>query len=84
MELQDGQPPVDWQGRPVDCAACAHRGRRAAGGCEPATACVNDRLAGRVDRFFTANPDLADAFLTRDRGFYSAYFPELSTGASPG
>lgn len=52
---------IDWQGRPVDCGACQHGALRARGGCELGRACVEDRYARRIDRFFDWNPDLANA-----------------------
>ena len=53
----------DWQGHEVDCTACAHLALNAAGGCSLRHACVNDRYARRIDRFFNWNPGLADAYL---------------------
>lgn len=59
----DGIPAVDWQGGALDCAACPHRELLAAGRCKPAQACVADRYAKRIDRFFAWNPGLADTYL---------------------
>lgn len=53
----------DWQGNEVDCAACTHAGLVGAGGCRLMHACVNDRYARRIDRFFNWNPELADAYI---------------------
>ncbi len=53
----------DWQGNPVQCAGCHHEGLLARGGCKPRWACVNDRYARRIDRFFAWNPALAPEYL---------------------
>jgi hypothetical protein len=53
----------DWQGNQVECAICAHRALNDAGGCRLKHACVNDRYARRIDRFFNWNPRLSDAYL---------------------
>ena len=53
----------DWQGNEVDCHACAHFALSAAGGCRLKHACVNDRYARRIDRFFNWNPALADGYV---------------------
>ena len=63
---------LDWRGEPVDCTVCAHRDRRLdpgtaaipSGGkldghCLPLKACVQDRYAKRIQRFFEWNPDLS-------------------------
>jgi len=59
----DGIPAVDWQGGALDCASCPHRQLLGAGRCQPAQACVADRYAKRIDRFFAWNPALADSYL---------------------
>jgi hypothetical protein len=47
------------------CGSCPHHDtRRVAGQCSPTEACVRDSCAGRIDRFFDLNPDLAGACLT--------------------
>ncbi|MGA7809158.1 4Fe4S-binding leucine-rich repeat protein, partial [Bradyrhizobium sp.] len=53
----------DWLGNDVDCAGCAHNALLSTGGCRRQRACVNDRYARRIDRFFNWNPALADAYL---------------------
>ena len=53
----------DWQGREIDCAACEHDSMRVEGRCRLKHACVNDRYARRIDRFFNWNPQLADAYI---------------------
>ena len=55
---------LDWQGQEVDCASCAHRELLASGGCRLKHACVNDRYARRIDRFFNWNPKLANSYIT--------------------
>jgi hypothetical protein len=54
---------LDWLGRAVDCSACPHQDRLADGRCKPLRACVHDRYARRIDRFFDWNPDLARDYL---------------------
>ena len=54
---------IDWQGRQVDCGPCAHRGFNESGRCALKHACVRDRYARRIDRFFTWNPALSNAYL---------------------
>jgi hypothetical protein len=56
-------PVRDWQGAPLDCAACAHAALRAAGACEPGRSCVMDAYARRIDRFFRTHPALANDYL---------------------
>ena len=53
----------DWQGNELRCANCAHAPLAASGGCEPKRACVHDRYARRIDRFFAWNPALAAVYL---------------------
>jgi hypothetical protein len=54
----------DWQGEEVDCGSCAHRALLDQGKCELRKACVQDRYARRIDRFFDWNPELAESYLT--------------------
>ena len=42
----------NWCGNEIDCASCAHRDLLAQGRCELKRACVEDRYARRIDRFF--------------------------------
>ena len=58
--VPDGPPPVDWEGAPLDCASCQFRARLAQGQCGLGWACVHDRYAKRIERFFVLNPELAD------------------------
>jgi hypothetical protein len=57
---EPGDERIDWRGLPIDCSACAHAALTAAGRCEPGRACVEDRYARRIDRFFDWNPHLAN------------------------
>jgi len=53
----------DWLGNEIDCAACAHEELAKAGRCQLKHACVHDRYARRIDRFFDWNKDLANQYL---------------------
>jgi len=66
MSTDDIDEAIDWLGNPVDCAGCAHRDRLAPGKCKPLRACVFDRYARRIDRFFDWNPYLARDYVTHD------------------
>ena len=54
---------IDWRGEAVACAPCAHHELLAEGGCRLRHACVHDRYARRIDRFFNWNRDLANSYL---------------------
>ena len=56
----------DWQGKDVDCTTCAHEDMLATGKCRLSHACVNDRYARRIDRFFNWNPKLADQYVRHE------------------
>ncbi len=56
-------PVRDWQGRPVDCAACVHAELQALGGCAPGHSCMQDAYARRIDRFFRTHRGLAHQHL---------------------
>ncbi|MGY6217625.1 4Fe4S-binding leucine-rich repeat protein [Methylolobus aquaticus] len=49
----------DWQGELLDCAACEHGSGKSNARCQLGHACVHDRYARRIDRFFRWNPYLA-------------------------
>jgi hypothetical protein len=66
MSTDDIDEALDWRGAPVDCAICPHRDRLAGNKCAPLRACVRDRYARRIDRFFDWNPDLARDYVTHD------------------
>ncbi len=53
----------DWRGDEIDCGACAHQALASAGRCRLKHACVQDRYARRIDRFFNWNPELADSYV---------------------
>ena len=53
----------DWQGESLDCSACCHNDLRPVGGCKLLQACVRDRYARRIDRFFSWNRPLANDYL---------------------
>ncbi len=55
---------IDWLGLPVSCKSCVHRDLLAGDLCRPKRACVHDRYARRIDRFFNQNPELANSYLT--------------------
>ncbi len=62
--MNEGREARDWQGNPVQCDGCHHRDLLASGGCKPRWACVNDRYARPIDRFFARNSGLAPDYLT--------------------
>lgn len=57
---------VDWRGRPVDCESCSHLDLKERGLCRPGHACVNDRYARRIERFFNWNPALSDSYVKHE------------------
>lgn len=61
---REGPDPVDWQGTAIACAMCRFRARLDLGQCGQGWACVHDRYAKRIERFFLLNPDLADMCLS--------------------
>ncbi len=62
--MTDIDEAIDWLGREISCEPCAHRDLLAAELCRPKHACVHDRYARRIDRFFAWNPELANGYLT--------------------
>lgn len=58
---EDDIPAVDWQGGAIDCGPCPQRTSGAR--CSRGHACVHDRYAKRIDRFFKWNPALGNDFL---------------------
>jgi len=62
--MHDIDEARDWLGEEVDCKSCAHRALLSAGGCRLKHACVNDRYARRIDRFFNWNPGLANSYVS--------------------
>ncbi len=61
--MSEGPEARDWLGNPVRCAGCRHEGLLASGKCKLRCACVHDRYARRIDRFFAWNPVLAPEYL---------------------
>ena len=55
--------PFDWLGNPVSCADCPYEETRTAGRCEFGRACLMDRRARRIDRYFAVNPAHAERHL---------------------
>jgi hypothetical protein len=53
----------DWQGNAVRCETCPHRKLLAESKCRMRLACIADRYARRIDRFFDWNPELANGAL---------------------
>src|SRR6266571_7428404 len=53
----------DWQGNEIDCGFCAHQALNKAELCRLKHACVHDRYARRIDRFFDWNPELANSYV---------------------
>src|SRR6266581_1792532 len=61
--MDDIDEARDWRGDEIDCAACTHQDRASAGRCRLKHACVHDRYARRIDRFFNWNPNLANSYV---------------------
>jgi hypothetical protein len=61
--MHDIDEARDWLGNEIDCGSCAHRALLSAGGCRLKYACVHDRYARRIDRFFNWNPELANSYI---------------------
>jgi len=62
MMMDDIDEARDWRGEEIDCVGCAHQNLSCAGGCRLKHACVHDRYARRIDRFFNWNPELANSY----------------------
>lgn len=61
--MPEGPEPMDWQGAPLNCAACRFASLSRAGACRQGWACAFDRYAKRIERFFLLNPSRADECL---------------------
>lgn len=61
--IDDIDEALDWRGGQIDCSACTHRDLAVAGRCRLKHACVHDRYARRIDRFFSWNPELANSYI---------------------
>lgn len=59
--IEPGEERIDWRGQAIACDTCAHAALAREGRCQPGHACVEDRYARRIDRFFDWNPQLADS-----------------------
>lgn len=60
-QVEPGDERIDWRGEAIDCTGCVHAAIAGIGHCQPGHACVEDRYARRIDRFFDWNPQLADS-----------------------
>jgi hypothetical protein len=61
--VEPGDERIDWRGEAIDCNGCVHAAMAGIGRCQPGHACVEDRYARRIDRFFDWNPGLADSLV---------------------
>jgi LRV protein FeS4 cluster len=61
--IDDIDEARDWRGDEIDCSACIHQDLAGAGRCRLKHACVHDRYARRIDRFFNWNPELANSYV---------------------
>jgi hypothetical protein len=55
---------LDWLGNEIDCQLCEHRAMLAENRCKLKHACVNDRYARRIDRFFNWNPECSNSYIS--------------------
>lgn len=53
----------DFRGANLDCRRCERYALAVSGTCVPGHACVHDRYARRIDRFFSRHPELARDYL---------------------
>lgn len=62
---EPGDERIDWRGEAIACDGCLHAAmstiEAGIGRCQPGHACVEDRYARRIDRFFDWNPHLANS-----------------------
>ena len=61
--MADIDEAIDWLGCAISCDDCAHQDLLAKARCQLKHACVHDRYARRIDRFFDWNRDLANRYL---------------------
>ncbi|MGO9547165.1 MAG: 4Fe4S-binding leucine-rich repeat protein [Rhodomicrobium sp.] len=54
---------IDWQGQEIACDGCRHSELLAIGRCSLKHACVHDRYARRIDRFFNWNEALSNDYI---------------------
>jgi len=62
--MNESDEAVDWQGAAIACDGCAHFAALAQGRCRLRHACVHDRYARRIDRFFDWNRELANHYVS--------------------
>jgi len=62
MKNEDFEP-LNWQGQAIDCGACPMLELRRSDRCRLGHACVADRYAKRIERFFEWSPAMANAQL---------------------
>jgi LRV protein FeS4 cluster/Leucine rich repeat variant len=61
--MDDIDEARDWQDKEIECGACSHQDMADVGRCRLKHACVHDRYARRIDRFFNWNPELANSYI---------------------
>src|SRR5271165_2643762 len=61
--MTDIDEAIDWQGHQISCEGCPHLALSAEQLCVLKHACVHDRYARRIDRFFDWNPSLANEYI---------------------
>ena len=61
--MSDPFETVDWQGQQVECEQCTHAAPARPRAVQPRQACVHDRYAKRIERFFAAHRGLALDYL---------------------
>ncbi len=61
--MTDIDEAIDWLGQEIKCEDCVHLALAAEGRCDLKHACVRDRYARRIDRFFDWNPALANDYI---------------------
>jgi hypothetical protein len=61
--MEEALETLDWLGQPVRCRDCRHEAMHRDGRCRKGRACVRDRRAKRVERFFGEHSGLADDYL---------------------
>src|SRR3974390_245558 len=63
MMMDDIDEARNWRGDEIDCTGCAHQDLLDPRLFRLKHACVHDRYARRIDRFFNWNPDLANSYV---------------------
>ena len=62
--MDDIDEARDWRGNEIDCGGCRHQALKEAQFCRLKHACVHDRYARRIDRFFNWKPYLSNSYVT--------------------